>query len=199
MWTRWLLNFLLAESTVVLGDKWTYEVRDEIMGEPLHNMTITVVEVLETEIVTRFSVLGETGFRQIVFDHKWNRIDDGDWSYSPSDGSGIQAPLRVGNQWRFANRARHFRTGSLMRTHGHSKIVEREQISVLSGGTFDTFKIECQMQRVNSSYQTATTVSTDIWYAPAVNRWVKRAWRLHMEGRLREALSEEMTEYSRKP
>jgi hypothetical protein len=200
MWTRWLLGFLLADSVaaVLKGDRWTYEVRDEITSEPLHNMTVTAVDVLEAEIVTRFAVPGDPGFRQIVFDRLWNRIDDGDWSYSPSDGTGIRRPLQVGDEWSFTNRARHFRTGILMRTQGLSKVAERETISTQSGASYDTYRIECQMQRVTASYHTDTTVNTNIWYAPAVNRWVRRTWRMHMQGRLRDALSEELTDYSRK-
>jgi hypothetical protein len=134
-----------------------------------------------------------------VVDRSWNRIDDGDWSYSPSDGTGIQGPLHVGKQWRFANTARHFRTGILMNTQGHSEVVEREKFMTKAGTIYDTFKIECQMRRVSSNYQTATTVSANIWYAGAVNRWVKRTWRMQMEGRVRDSLSEELTNYSRKP
>ena len=40
---------------------------------------------------------------------------------------------------------------------------------------------------------------TVLWYAPSVNRWVRRTYKLQVEGRLRSSNTEELTDYSRKP
>jgi hypothetical protein len=42
-------------------------------------------------------------------------------------------------------------------------------------------------------------VNTTLWYAPTVNRWVRKTNETHIEGRLRDSHTEELTDYSRKP
>ena len=86
-----------------------------------------------------------------------------------------------------------------MRTTGHSKVAGQEKITT-SAGTFDTFKIEIVMRQVNSNDQTkAASVNMTLWYAPVVNRWVRKTYTLQVEGRLRDSHTEELTDYSRKP
>jgi hypothetical protein len=38
-----------------------------------------------------------------------------------------------------------------------------------------------------------------MWYAPAINRWVKRTYEGRAAGRVRESSLEELTDYSRQP
>jgi hypothetical protein len=184
---------------VLAGDRWTYEITDEISGDLKHTMTVFVLDVSESEINTRVSTRGAASPRQIVFDRTWNRIDDSIWKYRPSDGAGIQTPLQVGKDWRFENKATHFQNGTALSTTGQSKVVGKESITT-SAGTFDTFKIETTMRQVNSNDQTkAATVTAVLWYAPSVNRWVRRTYKLQIEGRLRDSQTEELADYSRKP
>jgi hypothetical protein len=42
-------------------------------------------------------------------------------------------------------------------------------------------------------------LTSTLWYAPTVNRWVRKTYKMQMEGRLRESQTEELTDYSRKP
>jgi hypothetical protein len=58
------------------GDRWTYELKDDITGDITQFATTTVVEISEKEIVTRASLRGQQGFQTIVFNHNWARIDD---------------------------------------------------------------------------------------------------------------------------
>jgi hypothetical protein len=212
MRTRWLLVFpvtfcipvcvasaQVADIAGVLpGDRWVYEVTDEVSGELKLTTTVFVLDVSEQEINTRVSTRG-TGARQIVFDQSWNRIDDSVWKYRPSDGSGIKKPLQVGKAWRFESKATHFQNGTALTITGESKVVGEEKVTT-GAGTFDTFKIETKMRQVNPNDQTkASTINAVLWYAPSVNRWVRRTYKLQAEGRLRSSNTEELTDYSRKP
>jgi uncharacterized protein involved in copper resistance len=77
--------------------------------------------------------------------------------------------------------------------------VAQEPVTV-PAGTFDTFRLEMTVRMINSKDQTKSqTWNFLVWYAPAVNRWVKRKSELRSEGRLRDSFVEELTEYSRKP
>src|SRR5262245_29990448 len=77
------------------GDRWVYELTDEITGDLKGTTTIVVLDVSEKEINTRWSARGTAGARQVAFDRNWSKIDDAVWKYTPSDGSGIKLPLRV--------------------------------------------------------------------------------------------------------
>jgi hypothetical protein len=184
---------------VLPGDRWVYEVTDEVTGDIKQTMTVVVLDVSEKEINTRVSTRGAAGPRQIVFDRGWSRIDDSSWKYTPSDGTGIKMPLQVGQDWRFDSRATNFHNGTAMSVNGQSKVVGKERLTT-SAGTFDTFKIETTARQINANDQTkGSTLISTLWYAPTVNRWVRKTYKLQVEGRLRESQTEELTDYSRKP
>jgi DUF3108-like len=212
MSTKWLLIFLLVTfgntrdvvaqvadlAGVLPGDRWVYEVKDEITGDLKRTTTVVVLNVSEKEINTRMSVRGAPRPFETVFDRNWNRIDDGIWKFKPSDGAGVQTPLQVGKEWRFENKSTHA-NGTALSTTGQSKVVGEEKVTT-SAGTFDTFKIETRMRHVNANDQTkASTVNTTLWYAPTVNRWVRKTYETHIEGRVRDSHTEELVDYSRKP
>ena len=49
------------------------------------------------------------------------------------------------------------------------------------------------MRHVNSNDQTkASTVNATLWYAPTVNRWVRKTYKTQIEGRLRDSHTEEL-------
>lgn len=208
---RWLFVFMVTFGTVhtacaqvadiagvLPGDRWVYETTDEISGDLKLTTTVFVLDVSEQEINTRVSTRG-LGVRQIVFDRNWNRIDDSVWKYRPSDGAGIKKPLQVGKEWRFESKATHFQNGTALTITGESKVVGEEKVTT-GAGTFDTFKIETRMRQVNSNDQTkASTINAVLWYAPSVNRWVRRTYKTQIEGRLRDSNTEELADYSRKP
>ena len=212
MSTKWLLIFLLATfantrdvvaqvgdlAGVLPGDRWVYEVKDEITGDLKRTTTVVVLDVSEKEINTRMSVRGAARPFETVFDRNWNRIDDGIWKFRPSDGAGVQTPLQVGKEWRFENKSTHA-NGTALSTTGQSKVVGEEKVTT-SAGTFDTFKIETRMRHVNANDQTkASTVNATLWYAPTVNRWVRKTHETRIEGRVRDLHTEELVDYSRKP
>src|SRR6516165_8941445 len=83
----------------LMGDRWTYEVRDEITGELKSTITQTITDVSPTEIGIRLSFLGKPGLSFQTFDHSWNFTNNGTWKFTPNDGTGIKAPLEVGKSW----------------------------------------------------------------------------------------------------
>lgn len=183
---------------VLRGDRWQYEVTDEITGEVTQATSVLVISVSDTEIQTRATSRALRP-NQIFYDRNWNRVDDDVWKYKPSDGTGIRMPLEVGKAWRFECNAVHFQNGVTVSTAGQSKVVAQEKITT-PAGTFDAFKIETTTRQVNAFDQTkAATFTATLWYAPTVNRWVRKTQKISIEGRVREANTEELTDYSRKP
>jgi hypothetical protein len=135
----------------------------------------------------------------MVFDPDWGRIDDGAWKLRPP-GIGIKKPLlQIGKQWRSDANGTHMQSGVTFRAEGVAKVVGQEQVTT-PAGSFDTYRVDMTVRMINTKDQTRSqTYAFVVWYAPAVNRWVKRTTEWRSEGRVRDSFSEELTEYSRKP
>ena len=184
--------------SIRVGDRWSYDIKDALTGDLRLAVTIVAAEINEKEIITRTSVRGKDRPNTIVFNPDWGRIDDGVWKLSPS-GIGIRKPLQVGKEWRSDSNAMNLQSGVPFRASGVAKVVGQEQVTT-PAGTFDTFRVEMTVRLINTRDQTkAWTWTFWVWYAPAVNRWVRRKTEGRFEGRLRDSSLEELTEYSRKP
>lgn len=86
---------------VKVGDRWIYEVRDEITGEVRAIYTNVVTDIAKSEINVRVSATGKPNSGYMTYDRLWNLKDNGTWKIAPHDGSGIRLPLEVGKQWSF--------------------------------------------------------------------------------------------------
>jgi hypothetical protein len=182
-----------------VGDRWSHEFKDGLTGDLRQTVTIVVGEINSNEITTRVFVRGRDRPVTVVFDPGWGRIDDGILKYRPSDLLGVRNPLQVGKEWRSEGNNMNLQTGVAFRTSGFAKVMGQEQVTT-PAGTFDTFRVETTVRQTNTKDPTKSgTVRQVIWYAPAVNRWVKRTYEFRSEGRLRDSLIDEMTEYSRGP
>jgi hypothetical protein len=182
------------------GDHWTYEVRDEISGTVRSNRANVVAEVTPTEISVRFKVEGSNNNEGInVYDRSWNLVDSRPWRFSPNDGSGIRTPLEVGKTWTFQSSNVNSANGSAWKRSGTSKVVGQETVTTRAG-TFETFKIETSFTAHNVNDPTRSDeVTSQTWYAPAIDHWVKRTSVVRSDKHLRENNSLELTEYGRKP
>jgi len=180
------------------GDHWTYEVRDEITGTVSATRTNVVTEVAPAEISTRVNTLGKPDPGQIVFDRSWNMIISGSWKYSPNDGTGIRRPLAVGKTWTFQTNNVNAANGNIWKRTGTSKVVGEETVTT-KAGTFETFKIETSFSARNVNDPTRKNeVTSETWYAPAVDHWVKRTFISRANGHLTDNNTIELTEYGRK-
>jgi hypothetical protein len=181
-----------------VGDRWSYDIKDDLTGDLRQAITVVAVEVSDKDIATRVAVRGKDRPQTMVYDPDWGRIDDGIWKLRPS-GIGIKKPLQIGKEWRSDAHGINLQSGQVFRASGVAKVVRHEQATV-PAGTFDTFRVDMSVRMINTKDQTRSqTWAFAVWYAPAVNRWVKKRSEWRSEGRLRDSFSEELTEYSRKP
>jgi hypothetical protein len=181
-----------------VGDRWTYNIKDGVTGDLKHAVTLVVIEVDQKEITTRVTGRGNSPFT-IFFDPGWSRIDDGTWKHRPSELTGVRTPLEVGKEWRAEGNSMNMHSGLVFRTSAFTKVTGQERVTV-PAGTFDTFRVEPMVRMTNTADQTkSSTITGVIWYAPAINRWVKRISEFRYEGRLRDSTIDELTEYSRRP
>jgi hypothetical protein len=181
-----------------VGDRWSYDIKDEVTGDLRNAVTFVVAEITQKEITARVSVRGRDRPGTVVYATDWGRIDDGAWKYQPGE-IGIRQPLQVGKEWRSEGNATNIQSGVALRLSGAAKVVGQEQVTT-PAGTFDTFRIEMTVRQINTKDQTKSSTATHVtWYAPAINRWVRKKTDVRSEGRLRDSFSEELTEYSRRP
>src|SRR5437016_3798688 len=72
-----------------VGDRWSYDIRDDLTGDLRQAITVVVVEINDKEIATRVNSHGKDRPQTMVYDLDWGRIDDGAWKLRPS-GIGIK-------------------------------------------------------------------------------------------------------------
>jgi hypothetical protein len=187
-----------APDDVRVGDRWSYDVKDDTTGDLRRAITYVAIEITDKEITTRVMERGKDRPNTVVFSREWGRIDNGIWQTRPS-GYGIKKPLEINKEWRNEASARNLKTGVSLRVSVAAKVAGQEKITT-TAGEFDTFRIEAKVREVNTKDQTkSSTITETTWYAPTINRWVKRKTETRAEGRLRDSVSEELTEYTRKP
>lgn len=185
---------------VKVGDQWTYDQTDEITGNPTFTYTNTVATVTDKEVTLRLTRRGDERRGLVVFDTSWNVLDDGVWKFKIKDGGeGFGLPLSVGKEWRVSESIQNLKTGEFLKEIGKAKVVSEESFTT-QAGTFDTFKIVADLREFATADPAKTQQSTlTTWYAPAINRWVKRATIVKGLGRLRTSTSEELTDYIKAP
>lgn len=179
------------------GDRWTYDVTDDISGAHKLTRTDMITDASKNEIAVRFDVVGTGGTRNIVYDRAWDIVRDGPFKYVPNDGTGIRLPLTPGAQWKFAVDAMNTRSGLTFRRTGSSKVVGRESVTT-KAGTFDAFVIETDF--TGKSAQDPTLInqtSWRTWFAPDVDHWVKRSIVWRQRGHVVSKETLELTAYSR--
>jgi hypothetical protein len=199
IWPRESAGQSVAPGSVRVGDRWTYESKDAATGDIRNVFTLLVAEITDKEITTRVSVRGKDRPRTVVFDPQWGIIDDGIVKYRPASLLGIRTPLNVGKEWRSETNVANSQTGNNFRASTVTRVVAAEQTTT-AAGTFDTFRVEIDVVQVNSKDATKASKAKHVfWYAPAINRWVKKTFEIRIEGRLRDSTVDELTEYSRTP
>jgi hypothetical protein len=184
-----------AANAIRKGDQWTYNDIDDITGKKKATVTFTVTEANDKQIAVRSVREGrdEPGFS--VYDLNWNATIVGVWKKLPRDSTGIEPPLVVGKEWSFKHRNQNTSTGAVLNVTTKAKVVGQETAKVASQ-EYDTFKIETQIHQVpqNGRSQDILIVT---WYAPAINRWVKRSWTIRSEGHVKDQHTHELVEFSR--
>jgi hypothetical protein len=180
------------------GDHWTYEAHDEILGTVKNTRETVITEVTPKDISTRFTVAGNNNTGSVIFDRSWNVMNRGEWRYTPNDGGGVRLPLAVGKTWSIKATDQNSKSGDSWNRSGTAKVVGQESVTT-KAGTFDTFKIEASVTGRNvANPARMVQFTTETWYAPSIDHWVKRIYTTRNDGHLTDKNSEILTAYGRK-
>ncbi len=183
----------------MVGDYWTYELRDQISGELKNTLTTTITDVTPTDIAVRIQAQAYSqGPSVLVYDRSWNLKNNPGWKFSPNDGTGVKMPLAVGNTWRFRDDQVRGGYGTTFKNAGTSKVVGTESVTT-DAGTFQALKIETSINGRNANDLTKRFESTmTTWYVPSINHWVKRTVKSAFNGSVDENESFELVDYGRR-
>jgi hypothetical protein len=180
------------------GDRWTYEIRDEVVGTVKGTRTHLITEMTPREIRVHFTSTAAPKEGTFIYDRSWNLVSNSPWNYLPNDGAGVQAPLAVGKTWTFRSDEVNSSNGATLKRSGTSKVLGQETITTRAG-TFETFKIETSYSKVSAKDPTRKVEITALgWYAPAISHWVRRNLVTRSEHLLRDNVSFELVEYRHK-
>jgi hypothetical protein len=192
------------------GDQWVYEVRDSLTNEVKLSVSFTIADVSDTELDVRLrSKVVATNVEVSVletYDRWWRKTEGPRATFkSNSPSFGIPEKLAVGQEWSY-NYEQHGTHPpiAVFKWAGHGEVVAWEKIALTSGESYDAFKIEFHEASASSKFidaggPTKRFESTVFeWYAPSVNRYVKRTVESRQNGKIYDAATEQLIGYSRR-
>jgi hypothetical protein len=101
-------------------------------------------------------------------------LRDGNFRYSPNDGTGVQSPLALNAQWKAVSDETNSANGNVWKITVNARVTSQESVTT-KAGTFQTYVIEETQAVRNVKNPTASVqVSIRIWFSPDVNHWVRR-------------------------
>jgi hypothetical protein len=186
---------------VARGDEWIYQTRDSLTGDTLSDMDVVVVDKQADNINVRIRVTDpNTGMVRTgaaTFDSFWRRVpDDIGPGKGAQDSWGVRPNLQVGDDWNY-NFDRHLSGGPIvMGWIGHGEAVGVERLDLPNGRTVDALKIEFTERPSVARYHFEMHVVE--WFAPEMNRYVRREVETRTEGEITESTTEILQDYVRR-
>ncbi len=179
------------------GDRWTYDVKDDISGALKWTRTDMITDVSKDDITVRFDIAGTGRSGNVTYDRSWDIVRSGPFKYTPNDGTGVRLPLTLGAQWKFAADVVNAANGQTFRRKGTSQVVGRESVTT-KAGTFDTFVIETDFTGRNVQDPSLVNQSSwRSWFDPDIDHWVKLSMVQRQRGHVMSRTIVELTKYSR--
>jgi len=187
------------------GDRWSYQVIDDVTGETKSTTVHTVTELRDKSysVQSAFTPYGQSVATTSlqVFDESWNLLEDQVWTRKPAEPStGIRLPLKVGAQWKtHLTSTRKNPPEAHFNTDAITRVVAYEPVILKFNKTYEAFKLETnEAVTNNASPSSVVTIKTTMWFAPSVNRYVKRITESRINDRLQSRNVELLTAYARR-
>ncbi|MEO9168653.1 MAG: hypothetical protein ABI230_09645 [Aestuariivirga sp.] len=180
----------------MVGDQWTYDLTDEITNTPTATVTYSITDISNKETTIAVTKLGGSGTWLEVYDESWGRKLNNTWKSVPNDGLSLKLPLAVGDHWSINGTDQNVVKGGAYRHLGTSKVLAEEKLGV-PAGTYETFKVVSDEKWVGVNGQGQKgEIHAETWYAPEIDRIVKRTFKSKLEGHLLEQFEMVLTDNS---
>jgi hypothetical protein len=186
------------------GDSWEYEIRDGLTDQLTATEHFTVTEVTTSEIDVRkrwtATKTQQESSGLVTFDRNWRMKEDSAWRFAPPAGTtGIPEGLAVNKSWSYTRKSTRLSPPLDLKYTGSGKVAAWEEVTLPNGASYDAYRIEITeavTPVVNNRKSEDKVVE---WYAPSVNRYVKRTWESRQNGKLVDEGVELLTIYEPKP
>jgi hypothetical protein len=195
------------------GDQWGYEYRDELTDETKYTISYVVSDLTDNEIDVRVKSRGANGENTTleIYDRRWRKTEGPRFKFKDNLAStGVPDDPKVGKDWSYDYETHLVDSLAFTKWAGHGEVVAWENVTLPSGKSFDAYKIEFheattphaanQIQIVSAATPSnrRTEVTITEWYAPSVNRYVKRSIETRENGKIMDSTSEVLVSYSRR-
>jgi hypothetical protein len=185
------------------GDRWSYRVVDEIIGETKYDVTYTITEIDNSiiSVSVEFNNYRQGSANTILqtYDDRWNFLGGPIWRIRPGDPSyGVSLPLKVGLEWKTHFTATRNDRDIYSIADATTRVTAYEPVTLKFNYTYNAFKIDTEESISTGVDRSVTKLKTTSWYAPEVNRYVKRITETRIDGRLLSRTSEQLTAYTRR-
>jgi hypothetical protein len=186
---------------VARGDEWIYQARDSLTGDTLSDIDVVVADTQVDKIDVRLRITNpNTGMVRVgaaTFDSFWRRAPD---AIVPGKGVqdswGVRPKLQVGDDWNY-NFERPLSGGPIMMAWiGHGEVLGVERMELPNGRTVEAMKIEFFERPSVARYRFAMHVTE--WFAPEINRYVRREVESRLAGEITESTTEILQDYIRR-
>jgi len=194
-------NNAAAAPTVSVGDSWTWQYTDVWKHTPgnLNRTEVTAVDANGVQVEIKRASTGAVLSRS-RFTTDMNPIDRGKMHFAPFYAR-YAFPLTAGKEWTVDATGDNPAAGKRWRYQIKGKAVGWEKITV-AAGEFDAMRVEVvsyyQGEEVGSRGGSGQSKET-IWYAPAVNNFVKLEYQdTNWQGTIFNRDQWELTTFTRK-
>ena len=193
----------VAAIEVHKGDEWQYVIRDAVTGKTTATTDIVVTEVDPKEIDVRVQTRDSRTFAEStfgsVFDRRWRkRMDSGGTDFSGyQDSWGVPEQLEVGKSWDYHYEFRPEGFPMTARMVGHGEVTGKEQMAADNDVNYDSYRIEYEEASTLALANGRFEVRVTVWFAPEVNRYIRRDVEIRQGSLLVQSLSETLSDYVR--
>ena len=201
-----------VSADVKIGDQWDYAYHSNLDNGNSGTTSYVVQDLsagkIDAESRTHRSNGGRDAVQNFVYDRSWRMIEAPKGKYLKPDAVSEPFPsVAVGKEWT-SNLLWQPTNSSLgLKWIEHGRVAAWENVTLENGQTFDAFRIVVRLestplegtgiQVVTAGFTTQKLVDRIVeWYAPAVNRYVKRTFESSHDGTVVESFREELMNYS---
>jgi hypothetical protein len=193
----------VAAIEVHKGDEWQYVARDAVTGNMTATTDIVVTAVDRNEIDVRVQTRDPRTFAESTFgsafDRRWRkRMDSGGTDFSGfQDSWGVPEKLEVGTSWEYHYEFRPEGFPMTARIVGHGEVSGKELIVADNDVSYDCYRIEYNEASALALANGRFEVRVTVWFAPEVNRYVRRDVEVRQGSLLVQSTIETLSDYVR--
>ncbi len=182
------------------GDSWAYDLRDDVTDEAKGSIVFEVTKItdagIETQVTRQIFATHAKTTSSELFDARWRMKDNAKFLFSPHlDSTGAPDDLQVGKSWSFKYEAQRKGAAQTQEFSGVGKVAAWERVTLPNGAAYDAFKIDVAAAPRSAPAGRKVELHAMMWFAPAVNRVVKRVDESRVDGKLRDASEQTLRAY----